>query len=86
MITLTNDEIMTLYQLFKEKFGLRFNDYLDVQMSAISGKPTIDPFKFDDWLHEKYGNYEEDGYSMETLLIKQYGQGVADQIRIGIGQ
>ena len=43
-------------------------------MSAITGKPTLDIHKFDKWLHEKYGNYEDTGHFMQTLLAKYYGQ------------
>ena len=75
------EQTMTPYELFKEKFDLPFNQYIDAMMSVIMGKPILDPFKFDDWLHEKYGNYEESGHSMYTLLIEHYGQETADQIR-----
>jgi hypothetical protein len=72
---------MTPYQLFKEQFGLPFNKYIDVSVSSICGKPIIDIFKFDEWLRTRFGNYEESGFTMESLLVKHYGKDVADQIQ-----
>jgi hypothetical protein len=76
---------MSPYQFFKETFDLPFNKYLDTLMSAQTGKPMLDIFKFDEWLHEKYGNYEESGHSMLTILIEKYGQEAADRIRELVG-
>ena len=73
---------MTVYQFFKDHFNLPFNKYIDVQMSFVLGKPVLDIFKFDEWLHEKYGNYEDSGDSMRTIILKQYGQDVMDKIEM----
>ena len=71
---------MTPHEFFHKTFNLNFVKFIDPIMSVVCGKPMLDPFKFDDWLHEKYGNYEEDGLSMQTLLVKHYGQNVADYV------
>ena len=73
------------FRLFKEKFKLPFNKYMDAELSVGLGKPVLDLFKFDDWLHEQYGNYEENGHSMQTLLAEHYGQETADQIQQLLG-
>jgi hypothetical protein len=71
----------TGHQLFREKFDLDFRNYLDGMVSFCLGKPVLDLFKFDRWLHEKYGSYESTGHSMQTLLVEKYGQETADQIQ-----
>jgi len=74
------------FTLFKEKFNLKFNEYMDPIMSIASGmKPCLDVVKFDDWLHEKYGNYEATGHSMQSLLVEKYGQETADQVQQLLG-
>ena len=77
--------MMTPHQFFKETFGLRFEHYLDGVQSACLGKPILDPFKFDAWLHEKFGNYEETGHTMQTLLIEKYGKETAEHVQKLLG-
>ena len=37
-------------------------------------KVIMNIVKFDDWLHEKHGNYEEEqGLSMGEIISKEYG-------------
>ena len=36
----------------------------DMQMSMIMNRPIFNVFKFDDWLHEKFGDYESEKKSM----------------------
>jgi hypothetical protein len=42
-------------------------------MMQLTRQAKIDPYKFDDYLHEKHGNYEDKGLGMNTLLEKEYG-------------
>ena len=72
---------MTPHEFFHKTFNLNFAKFADPLMFVATGNLMLDPFKFDDWLHEKYGNYEENGLSMQTLLIKHYGQEVADYVQ-----
>ena len=37
------------------------------------GKIRLDVVKFDDWLHEKVGNYEDDGKNMKDAIIENFG-------------
>ena len=58
-------------------FGIKTDvqKYVDVLVSAITGQISMDVIKFDDWLHERHGNYEEErGISMADLIKKEYGQ------------
>lgn len=70
----------------KLHFGITTsNTYLDARMSLLKRSPTIDIFKFDDWLHEKHGDYEDSerdcgnvkrpvrGLSMAQLVEREYG-------------
>ena len=36
-------------------------------------KIRLDIIKFDDWLHEKVGDYEDDGKNMKDALIENFG-------------
>jgi hypothetical protein len=56
-------------KFFPEK---EFNEFLD-PLSTITLKPILDIFKFDDFLHEKHGNYEKK-MSMKKLLETHYGE------------
>jgi hypothetical protein len=76
---MTNPEA---HKFFKETFGLKFGEYLDGEMSVLMGmKPILDPFKFETWLGEKHPGLREDVNSMQMVLIKYYGQNVADKIQ-----
>lgn len=56
-------------------FGVRLSHFIDNMRSAIvTGRVTIDLYKLDSWLHEKHGNYEESGLSMQELIIREYGE------------
>ena len=74
------NHFMTPHQFFKDTFDLDFRLYADAFIYASLGVLTVDLFKFDEWLHEKFGDYEKAGDSMNTILIKHYGQEVADYI------
>jgi hypothetical protein len=48
--------------------------YLDVFTSMACKNPVLDVGKFDDMLHELYGNYErEAGLNMHELLKREKG-------------
>lgn len=63
----------------KKHFGIDrgANKFLDAYMSAFTKKPSLDVIAFDDWLHKKHGNYEDQGLSMHTLIAKEYGEPAA---------
>jgi hypothetical protein len=70
------------HKKFREFFpGLYFNEYMDALLSVAYGGPKIDIGKFDDYLHDRHGDYESDGLSMESLLTKEYGGNAARFIR-----
>lgn len=49
------------------------NKYL-CSTAIIQKKGVLDIIKFDDWLHEQYGQYENKGLSMQDLIRKEYGE------------
>jgi hypothetical protein len=61
--------------------GDRYDTIVSKIESGFYGSARINYLAFDAWLHEKYGNYESEGMSMETVLIKHYGEDVAKRIR-----
>lgn len=59
---------------FEGIFGIKFSKVHDKLMSVVFRLVIIDIFAFDDWLHEKYGNYEEEGKSMRDIVTEHYGE------------
>ena len=55
-------------------FGTGFKSFYDGLMSIAMKKLCIDIIKFDDWLHERYGDYEDDGKSMDDIVREKYGE------------
>ena len=45
----------------------------DMQMSMIMNRPIFNVFKFDDWLHEKFGDYESEKKSMRDMFNQLFG-------------
>ena len=54
---------------------------LDNLMSALMDRPVLDLNQLDDFLHRKFGGYEESGLSMEDVLKKEYGRECLDFVR-----
>lgn len=66
-----------------DAFKLRANCYrhfkfipsrTDGIMSWILKRHVLDIQEFDSFLHAKFGDYEKNGFSMETLIEKEYGK------------
>lgn len=51
----------------------------DTESALIYNRPIMDIFKFDDWLHDKYGDYESEGKSMSDMFKQLFGDD-ADKI------
>lgn len=45
----------------------------DVPMAIIMKRPILNMFKFDDYLHEQYGDYESEGKSMKDMFDELFG-------------
>ena len=45
----------------------------DMQISMIMNRPIFNVFKFDDWLHEKFGDYESEKKSMRDIFSQLFG-------------
>ena len=70
-------QCMTLpeaHQNFRKYFPeLKFNDFIDAGLSLIYGTPKINLIKLDDYLYEKYGDYDREELCLAEVLIKHYG-------------
>ena len=69
------------YKLFHKTFKISFHDFMDQDLSMLFMKPILNIQKFDDWLHDKFGEYENDNLSMSDVLTKNYGVSVAMQVK-----
>jgi len=54
--------------------GTGIGQFYDGLLTCYSQKICIDILKFDDYPHELYGDYEDGGDSMETIILKHYGK------------
>lgn len=54
------------------EIGLNPKDFYDGQMTVAMKKPIFDMYKFDDYLHSRFGNYEEQGKSMECIIHENF--------------
>ena len=60
-------------------FGLKLMDYFDEGL-LHKGVLLFDILKFDDWLHGKFGDYE-DGYKpMKDVVFEHFGENAANLI------
>lgn len=66
-------QTQTVKTNFEAYFSISFGPFYDGLISVMSKKITIDICKFDDWLHKKYGEYENEGLSMSAVILKHYG-------------
>lgn len=62
------------------KFFPKLNpsEYQDVVIWQATRKVSIDVIKLDDWLHKEFGQYEDQGYSMRSILTIRLGKECAD--------
>lgn len=45
----------------------------DVRSSVVFRRPILNIFKFDDYLHDQYGDYESEGKTMKDMFDKLFG-------------
>lgn len=46
--------------------------FIDILFAQLSREVKLDVLLFDDWLHQKHGEYEADGLSMQEAIDKFY--------------
>lgn len=65
----------------KQHFGIRdANKYLDpitLRYPAVS----LNILVFDDWLHEKFGMYEDQGKSMDNIITEKFSADASNFVR-----
>jgi len=78
-----NGYVFTEAHIFFHKtfHDIKFSTFMDKDLSKLFGKPILDICKFDNWLHNKFGDYENRGMSMQDLLTVNYGSWVANEIK-----
>ena len=59
---------------FRSVFGIGFKPFYDGLLSVVSKQLCIDILKFDEWLHQQHGNYEDEGKSMGDIIREHYGE------------
>jgi len=58
---------------FTDVFNLRIGDFHDPILSIAFGCVLIDVLKFDEWLHQRLGSYEDQGLNMQQLVVQHFG-------------
>ena len=66
---------------FYNAFGISIRHFYDNVVTAYFQRIKIDPFKFDDYLHQKHGNYEKQGKSMNDIVIENYGENALEILK-----
>ena len=66
-------EIFEFHQGMNHHFNLTRTAQFLCPTSMIARKARLNIFAFDDWLHKKHGDYEDEGLSMSNLIEDQYG-------------
>ena len=59
---------------FSSVFNTNIRPFYDGQATLIFKKICINPFVFDDYLHRLYGDYEQQGQSMDDIIREHYGK------------
>jgi len=72
-------------QQFREFFHADLHPLLDARLSHLRETPILDLYRFDDFLQGRFGDYEEQGYSMQELIQERYGAEAAYLVQALIG-
>ncbi|KAA6347843.1 hypothetical protein EZS27_004708 [termite gut metagenome] len=59
---------------FRHCFGISLRAFHDGITTIVFEKVSINPFKFDDYLHDLYGNYEDENKTLEDIILEKYGE------------
>lgn len=70
----TQEERTTVKHKFAKLFEVSIGDFYDPWLSLCLGHWVIDLLKFDEYLHSKYGNYEDKGLSMDEFITIRFGK------------
>lgn len=75
------NQVHNVAKEFEKYFHERFEKFFSKEMrllSCFSNQVLIDVLAFDDYLHEKWGDYEtEHGWSMKQCIKEHYGKDAA---------
>jgi len=58
---------------FYDAFSISIKHFYDGLCTFLFGQIQIDIFKFDEYLHKKYGEYEREGKSLNDIVTEHYG-------------
>jgi len=59
---------------FEDAFKCSIQPFYDGLLTVAFKRIVIDIIKFDDYLHQVHGNYEEENKSMEDIVKEYYGE------------
>lgn len=81
-------DVFTLGAEYQRYFGTGIYPKIDKSLTLIFGHSVLDVYELDNFLHLKYGAYEEKGLSMKELIKKEYGQKCLDFVcdACGLGE
>jgi len=58
--------------------------YVDHVLWMATRNVTVDVMALDELLHERHGDYEDDGSSMADIITKEYGEEACDFVQNNI--
>jgi hypothetical protein len=66
-------------KFFHFTFSLNFNAYACL-LTTTPDRAKLDVVKFDEWLHQQFGEYEDLDKSMKDVLEEAYGHDVMKRV------
>ena len=64
----------SLRRQFQSSLEMSLSDCIDTLVSIAAGRVVVDIMKIDDILHNRFGNYEDEGLSMNDIIKEKYGE------------
>jgi hypothetical protein len=80
MPRLSRDEFSKQFQIhFKMHLRSEWIDWLIMRLQP-SKKMSFNVIKFDEYLHQQFGDYENDGKSMASIIEEKFGEAASKLI------
>lgn len=70
----TPEQREKLRRQFQSLLEMSLSDCIDTLVSLAAKHVVVDVLKIDDILHNRFGNYEDEGLSMNDIIKEKYGE------------
>jgi hypothetical protein len=77
----TLEDILDKGKRFRRIFKVNPNPFIDKILSVHFGRMVLDILYFDSWLVDNYGDFVDNGKSIQDIVLEKYGQEAVDFVR-----